>query len=176
MLENVDITLKKDEVCYSKFNAVLVGKADEQAKDEGILYITKKRLIFKGKITLAFSIARIAACDSRDGKHVFRMENDNLITFETNSVLTPSVMPHIESIVKFAEEKDFTPLKENPAWSADRKWEKIQQLPRQSFSAKQRTKPAKAKRKSRKNKMAEDIISAAVVLLVIAALYYFFYS
>lgn len=164
MEENVDITLKNGEICYSKFHAGLISKTDPSEIDDGTVFITQRRLVFKGKITLAMSMAKITACDSTPANRLsFHMENGNLITFDTKNILAPSIIEHIASIAGGAQPQDFSPLQENPARFVK---QKIIEAPC--------LKPVRKKRKSRKNKITEDFFRALLLLIVIAGLYFYF--
>ena len=171
MLENVDITLKNGEVCHSKFDAVLFGKTDDHENDDGIVYITNKRIVFHGKKILAFSIAKIRKSESNPGKVSFLMENGNLIIFDTKSTFAPSVITHIASIEKGAGTEEIPPLKTILEWEAEQETERAGQKHRQEYFEAPQAKPVRRRRKSRKKKITEDIITTIIILAVIVILY-----
>ena len=174
MLETADIILKNGETCNSNFAAVLIGKTDEQENDDGIVYITNRRLIFKGKKSLACSLARILTCDSTPSKLSLHMENGNLITFDTKQTYAPSVLAHIASIGKSAGEEDLSPIKSIREWNAE--LEESRRITTQESNDARRAKSAKKRRKTRKQKLSEDLFVTLVSLIFIAILYFYFHS
>lgn len=174
MLENIDIILKNGETCNSKFAAVLTGKTSEQENDDGIVYITNRRLIFKGKKSLACSIAKILTYDSTPSKLSLHMENGNLITFETKHTYAPSVISHIASIGKSTDEEDISSIMSIREWNEE--IEKSRHKTTQENNDARRTKSAKKRRKKRKQKIAEDLFVTFASLIVIAILYFYFHN
>ena len=175
MLENADIILKNGETRYGKFDAVLIGKTAEQENDDGVVYITNKRLLFTGKKMLACSMAKVLTYDATPGKLSLHMENGNLIVFETKQTFAPSVIAHISSIAKGTGFDDIVPIKSRGEWDAEQEQERAPIIATPEVPATvRRSKSAKKRRKSRKKKIAEDFFTALLVLVVIAILYFFF--
>ena len=175
MLENADIILKNGETCYSKFDAVLIGKTVEQEDDGGVVYITNKRLLFKGKKMLACSMARVLTYDTTPSKLSLHMENGNLIVFDTIHTFAPSITTHISSIVNGAGFEDIVPLKTIGEQNAEQEQECASKIANPEYPATvRRAKSAKKRRKSRKKKIAEDLFVTLMILLVIGILYFFF--
>ena len=174
MLENADIILKNGETRYGKFDAVLIGKTAEQENDDGVVYITNKRLLFTGKKMLACSMAKISTYDATPGKLSVHMENGNLIVFDTKKTYAPSVIAHISSISKSSGPEDIVTIKTCGEWNEAQEKERAHKIATPEVPGTvRRAKTAKKRRKSRKKKIAEDFFTALLVLVVIAILYFF---
>jgi hypothetical protein len=168
MPEKLDVFFKRNEVCLSQFKAELIGKTVEQENDDGIVYITNKRLFFKGKKSLALSISKILAYESSFDKLIIQLENGNVITFNTKNLLASSVKDHIISL---ADAQTVSPLQESPGWKAPEQQNAFG-LEEQAVTKHHHVKLSK--RKSRKQKLAADIMFSLLFLSIIALSYWFF--
>ena len=114
----LDIILKKDEECYSKFEATkLDSETDysdfftESDDEDGFIYITSQRFIFKGdKKTKTIPMAKILACNNEEYTIKISPENGESITYDTKEALASSVCRQILAIIN---DEEILPLERN---------------------------------------------------------------
>jgi len=127
MLGNVDIVLKKGETCFSKFEATRMDTdysdyEKEIDEEDGIIYITSQRFIFKGdKKVKTIPLLKIVSCVGETSTLTISPDNGVSVDYDCGRILASSASEQILAIINGA---NVAPLRENAQWYQKQEQEK----------------------------------------------------
>lgn len=117
----VGILLKSGEICYSKFEVTRMKSRpknyeDDTDEEDGVIYITSQRFIFKGsRKTKTLIWPRIVACEGSSNVLTITSASGNLTSYNTGRILASSVAEQIRSIFNGSADEVIPILQEQHA-------------------------------------------------------------